>query len=123
MDMRILSVVTSPSIFHGFSTRKRFWKENFTGEENFTLCELSAVNIKNCGRSNVTKHRDIKSSDKYVTLNILLNFNSLDKIRITSSESKFKLGISGKGLLTSLGQVKKKAKEILKGKVCHQKCQ
>ena len=67
--------------------------------------------MKNCGRHNVRKHRDIKGSDKYVTLDILLKFDSLEKMRIKTSESKDDLGISGKGLITSLGL---KAKEMPK---------
>ena len=59
--------------------------------------------MKNCGRCNVRKHKEIKGSDKYVTLDISLKFNSLDKMNITSSESKGKLEGSGKGLITSLG--------------------
>ena len=59
--------------------------------------------MKNCGRHNVRKHREIKGSDKYVTLDISLKFDSLDKMRITSSESKEKLERSGMGLITSLG--------------------
>ena len=59
--------------------------------------------MKNCGRRNVSKHKEIKGSDKYVTLGISLKFDSLDKIKITSSESKGKLEKSGKGLITSLG--------------------
>ena len=74
--------------------------------------------MKNCGRRNVRKHREIKGSDKYVTLEISLKFVSLDKMRITSSEPKYNLGRSGKGLITSLGlksksrpkQVKNRAK-------------
>ena len=45
----------------------------------------------------------INSSDKYVTLEISLKFDSLDKMKITSSESKDDLVRSGKGLITSLG--------------------
>ena len=60
------------------------------------------MNIKNCGRHNVRKHRCIKGSDKYVTLEIPLEFDNLDKARITCSESKNNLGLSGKGLITSL---------------------
>ena len=56
--------------------------------------------MKNCGRSNVRKHKEIKVSDKYVTLDISLKFDNLDKMKITSSESKGKLKISGKGLIT-----------------------
>ena len=59
--------------------------------------------MKNCGHLNVRKHREIKGSDKYVTLDISLKFDSLDKMKITSSESKEKLEISGKGLITSMG--------------------
>ena len=88
MNMKILAVVTPPSICHYCSTGKTFW------EEKFTLGELSDVNMKNYGHQNVRKHREIKGSDKYVTLDIPLNFRSLDKIRITSSESKYDLVIS-----------------------------
>ena len=42
MNMKLLSVVTPPSIYHGCSTWKMFWEEKFTGEENL----FSAVNIK-----------------------------------------------------------------------------
>ena len=59
--------------------------------------------MKNVGRHNFRKHRDIKGSDKYVTLDISLEFDILDKMKITSSESKEKLERSGKGLITSLG--------------------
>ena len=53
--MKLLAVVTPLSIYHGFYTRKMFWEEKFTGEEKFTLGELSAVNLKSCGRRNVIK--------------------------------------------------------------------
>ena len=59
--------------------------------------------MKICGRRNVRKHRDIKGSDKYVTLETMLKFDSLDKMKITSSESKDNLVRSLKGLITSLG--------------------
>ena len=84
--MKLLSVVTPPSIYHGCSTWKTFWEENFTGEENL----FSAVNMKNCGRRNIRKHKEIRVSDKYVTLDISSKSDSLDKIKITSSESKVK---------------------------------
>ena len=64
--MYLLAVVAPPSIYHGFSTWKTFWEENFTGKENLFL----AVNMKNCGRRNVREHTEIKGSDKYVTLDI-----------------------------------------------------
>ena len=86
MNMKLPAVVTPPSIYRGYSTRKTLW------EEKFTLGDFTAVNMKNCGCSNVRKHREIKSSDKYVTLYISLKFDSLDKMIITSSESKDNLG-------------------------------
>ena len=49
------------------------------------------MNVKICGRPNVSKHRGIKGSDNYVTLDISLNFDSLEKMRITFSESKVNL--------------------------------
>ena len=112
--MKLPSVVTPPSINRGCSTRKMFWEEKFTGKKSLFL----AVDMKNCGRSNVTKHKEIRGSDnyvtlkkhkeirgsdKYVTLDISSKFDSLDKRKITSSESKVKLEISGKWLITSLG--------------------
>ena len=48
------------------------------------------------GRRNVRKHKEIKGNDKYVTSDISSKFDSLDKIKITSSESKGKLERSGK---------------------------
>ena len=86
MNMKLLAVVTPLSMYHGWSTRKTFLEENFTSEEKFALGEFSAVNIKNCGRRNVKKHIKIKFSENYVTLDISLNFYSLDNMIITSSE-------------------------------------
>ena len=63
---------------------------------------FQSVNMKNCGRRKVRKHRDIKGSGKIVTLNVSEKFDSLNKIKTTSSESKGKLGKSGKGLVTDL---------------------
>ena len=79
MKMNILAVLTPPSIYHGWYIRKKLW------EEKFSLGEFTFVNIKNCGCRNVRKNRDIKGSDKYVTLDILLKFDSLEKMRITYS--------------------------------------
>ena len=46
MNMKLLAVVTPPSIYHGCSARKTFCEGKFTGEEKFTLSEFTAVNIK-----------------------------------------------------------------------------
>ena len=50
-----------------------------------------------------TERSRVVTSYKYVTLDILLKFDSLDKMKMTSSESKDNLGRSGKGFITSLG--------------------
>ena len=84
MNMNILAVVTPLSIYHGCSNQKTFWEEKFTGEEKL----FSAVNMKICGRRNVSKHRDIKGSDNYVTLGISLKFDNLDKMKIAYSSQK-----------------------------------
>ena len=59
--------------------------------------------MKTFGHRNVRKHKEIKVSDTYVTLNILLKYDNLDKMKTRSSESKEKLEISGKGMITSMG--------------------
>ena len=64
--MKFLVVVTPPYIYHGCSTRKTFWEEKFTGKEDLFL----SVNKKNGGRCKVRKHKEIKGSDKSVTLDI-----------------------------------------------------
>ena len=52
---------------------------------------------------------EIRGSDKCVTLNISKKFDSMNNMETTSSESKGKLGRSGKGLVTAL-VVKTKAR-------------
>ena len=46
---------------------------------------------------------EIKNGEQYITSDISLKFGNLDKIKVTSSEPKYYLGISGKGVITSLG--------------------
>ena len=123
--MKFLAVVTTLSIYRGCSSRKKFWEGKFAGKEDLFL----SVNMKICGCRNVRKHKeirgsdkyailnkqkDIRGSDKYVTLDILSKFDSLDKIKITSSESKIKSERSGKGLVTSLGFKTKERSQKLK---------
>ena len=118
--MKFLVVVTPPSIYHGCSTRKTFWEENYTGKKYL----FQSVNMKSCGCRKVSKHKEIKGSDKISTLDISANFDSLNKLETTSSESKEKLGRSGKGLVTALAfKTKLRFAKIQKGKVCHWKCQ
>ena len=124
--MKFLVVVRPPSIYHGCSTRKTFWEEKFTGKKDL----FQYVNMKNCGRRKVRKHKEIKGSDRCVTLNIyeILNisekFDDLNKMETTSSESKVELERSGKGLVTALAlNTKVSFEKIQKGKVCHWKYQ
>ena len=87
MKMKLLVVVTQPSIYSGCSTRKTLLEEKFTCEGKL----FSDVNMKTFGLPNDRKHREIKVSDKYVTLDISLKLDSIDKMKIASSESKEKL--------------------------------
>ena len=118
--MKFLAVVTTPSISHGCSTRKTFWEEKFTGKENLFL----SVNMKNCGCRKVRKHKEIKGSDKIVTLDISAKFDSLNKTETTDSESKGEVGKIRKGVGNrSDFQDQSKVVKIQKGKVCHWNCQ
>ena len=97
MNMKLLEVVIPPYLYNFCSTWKTFW------EENFTLGKFSPVNMKICGCRNVRKHRENNNSEKYITLDISLQFVSLDKMKIISLDPKEYSGISGKGLIVSLG--------------------
>ena len=98
INMKFLVVVTPPCIYHGCSTRKAFWDEKFTGKKYL----FQSVNMKNCGRRKVRKHKEIKGRYKIVTLNVSAKFDRMNKMKTTSSESKGKLGRLGKGLVTAL---------------------
>ena len=80
--MKFLVVVTPLSIYHGCSTRRTFWEENFTGKKYL----FQSVNMKNFGRRKVRKQKEIKCSDECVTLNILEKFDILKKMETTSSD-------------------------------------
>ena len=85
--IKFLVVVTTPSIYHGCSTRKTLWGEKFTGKQDF----FDSMNMKNYGSRMVRKHKEIKGSHKCVTLNIydILNisekFDDMSKMETTSS--------------------------------------
>ena len=118
--MKFLVVVTPPSIYHGCSTQKTFWEEKFTGKKDL----FQSVNMKTFGRRKVGKHKEIKGSDKIVTLNVSAKFDIMNNMETTYSESKGKLGRSGKGLVTALDlKTKVRFEKIQKCKVCHRKCQ
>ena len=74
--MDFLVVVTPPSFYHGCFTWKTFLEEKFTGKKNLFLY----VNMKNCGCRKVREHKEIKGSDKIVTLDISAKFDSLNKM-------------------------------------------
>ena len=86
--MKFLVVVTPPYIYHGCSTQKTFWEEKFTGKKQDLF---EPVNMRNFGQRNFRKHKEIKDSDKCVTLNMyeILNisekFDDLEKMETTSS--------------------------------------
>ena len=92
--MKFLVVVPPLSIYHGCSTRKTFWGGKFTGKKQDFF---ESVNMRSYGQRTVRKHKEIKGSEKCVTLNMyeILNisekFDGLDKMETTSSESKVKI--------------------------------
>ena len=73
--MKLLAVVTPLSIFNGCSTKKTFWEENFTGKKFL----FRAVDMKNCVRRNVTKHKEVRGSEKYVNLKKHMEIRGSDK--------------------------------------------
>ena len=121
--MKFLVVVTPPSIYHGCSTRKTFWEGKFTGKQDL----FQSVNTKKCGRCKVRKHKEIKGSEKcfnlniYEILNISEEFDSLNNMKTTYSESKVELEISGKGLVTALALKTKTRSKNTKRKVMSSK--
>ena len=111
--MKFLVIVTPPSIYHGCSTQKMFWEERFTGKKDL----FQSTNMKKFGRRKVSKHKEIKGSDKIVNLNISAKFDSLKNMKTISSESKEKLGRSGKGLVTALSlKTKARSKKYKKAR-------
>ena len=86
------------TMYYGCSTRKTLCEEKFLVKKDL----FQSVNMKYFGRHKVRKHKEIKGSDKCGTLNISEKFDSLKKMETTFSESKRKLGRSGKGLVTAL---------------------
>ena len=60
------------------------------------------MNMKNCGRRKVNKHKEIKVSDKSVTLDISTKFDSMNNMKPHLQSQKENLERSGKGLVTAL---------------------
>ena len=104
--MKFLVVSSPPSIYHGCSTRKTFWEEKFAGKKQDLF---KPIKMRNCGKRNVRKHKEFKKGaervtdeNKYEILEILDKFGILDMMETTSSDSKARLGRSGKVLVTAL---------------------
>ena len=73
-----------------------------SGRESSQVRKIfQSVNMKICGRCKVRKHKEIKGGDKIDTLNVSEKYDILNKMETTYSESKGKLGRSGKGLVTA----------------------
>ena len=89
--MNFLEVVTPPSINHGFSTWKTFWEKKFT-----------PVNTRSFGHCNIKKHKEIRNSEQYITLNISLKLDFLDNTEVTYPGSRDYIGTSGKRMNTSM---------------------
>ena len=96
--MKFLVILTPPSIYHFCSTQKTLWGGKFAGKEYLFL----SMNMKICDRRKFRKNKEIKDSDKVVTLDISANFDILNKMETTSSISKEKLERSEKELVTAL---------------------
>ena len=90
--MKLLVFLIPPSIYHGCFTWKAFWEEIFT-----------QVSMKIFGCCNVRKHKKINNGKQYINLDISLKFCNLENMKTTYSEPKKYLGISVKGLISSLG--------------------
>ena len=58
--------------------------------------------MRSCGRLDGIKHKGINNSLKYINLDIYLKLDCLDNRKVTSSGSRYYVGISGKGLTNSL---------------------
>ena len=80
-----------PDIYHGCSTRKKFWEEKFT-----------PVNMTSCVRINVRRHREIKNGEKYIILDISYKIDCLYKMLVNSLKSKDYMGRPVKELTNSL---------------------
>ena len=119
INMKFLVVVTPPCIYHGCSTWKTLWEGKFTVKQYL----FQSVNMKNCGSRKIRKHKEIKVSERCVTLNIyeILNiskkFDDMNKMETTSSESKVELYRSGKGLVIALAlKTKARSKKYKKAR-------
>ena len=59
--------------------------------------------MKNCVRSNVREHRDMKNNENYIAMDISLKFDNPNKMKIIYLEPKYYLRRSCNGLIIYLG--------------------
>ena len=118
INMNLLEVETPLYTYRGFSIRKTFWEEMFTGVEKVHNSWVLSCKHENFGCQNVREHREIKGSDEHFTFYIVLKFGSWqDKNHIFRAKGYFGKIRKGVDYLYE-SQVQIKAKEIQKGKVC-----
>ena len=120
--MKFLVVVTPPSIYHGCSTWKKFWEEKFTGKKQDLF---EPVNMRNCGKRNFRKHREIKQCDERVTYENKYEILELSEkiwhsgydgnhlIRVKGKNGKIRKGVGN----SSDSQDQRKVYKIQNGKV------
>ena len=70
---------------------KKFWDK-----------KSAAVKVKNCGRHNYKKHSEIKNGEQNIALGFSLVFYCMFNREVKYLESRDYIGMSGKGLSTSL---------------------
>ena len=90
--MKFLEVVTPPTaIYHGCYTLKTFWEEKFV-----------PLNMRSCGRRNISKDREIINCEQYIILEISYKLNFQDQKEVIYSELNYLMVIPGKELTNSM---------------------
>ena len=96
MNIKLLEVVTPPSIYRGFSNWKTFW------EEKFTLDELTAGNMKTVVVAMLGNTKISKVVPSVSTWTYYWNLTIWKRWELNLQNLFFLRG-SGKGLINSLG--------------------
>ena len=77
------------------------------------------MNTRSCGYHNARKHEEIKNDEQCITLEISLELVCLEKKKYTYSVPRYYVGVSGKGLTTSMNIRTRNSQKIKEGKGCH----
>ena len=119
--MKFLVVVTPPSIYHGCSTRKKFWEEKLAGKKQDFF---EPVKMRNCGKRNVRKHREFKRVMSVSPTRTSMRFGNLRKIWHSGYDGNHIIRVKGKngGIRKAVGnrsdsQDQRKVYEKQNGKV------